>query len=48
MTHRTAACAMSIIDQIWCNRTGIERVWGFYTEKEYQGFLYSALKLKNY
>ncbi len=42
VAHLPSAGEMVLFDRSWYNRAGVERVMGFCTEEEYQGFLRSV------
>jgi polyphosphate kinase len=46
--HFPAAGEVVIFDRSWYNRAGVERVMGFCSEKEYQGFLANCPTVEKY
>lgn len=48
INHFPAAGEVVIFDRSWYNRAGVERVMGFCTEEQYQGFLVNCPKVEKY
>jgi polyphosphate kinase 2 len=48
MQHFPAAGEVVIFDRSWYNRAGVERVMGFCSEKEYQGFLANCPEIEKF